>query len=117
MRVKSQKLEWKATSKIGSLDNVKHQPGGGSVKIFDEKYTPRTPSPTNTPTPSKSGSLTPTTDARENGDAYKRSSSAARSEQKSSSTAVRVSTASYGKRPSDGGVNNSNVSHNPKNAV
>lgn len=27
----------KAESKIGSLDNVKHRPGGGEKKIFDDK--------------------------------------------------------------------------------
>lgn len=26
------------SSRVGSLDNVKHKPGGGLVKIFDEKY-------------------------------------------------------------------------------
>jgi len=30
-------LEIKAHSKIGSMDNVKHRPGGGEVKIFDDK--------------------------------------------------------------------------------
>lgn len=60
VRVRTQKLEWKVTSKVGSLDNVKHQPGGGTVKIFDEKYAKgaKTPSPVTTPTPgSKSGSF------------------------------------------------------------
>lgn len=36
-QIESQKLEFKAQSKIGSLDNVKHKPGGGEVKIFDDK--------------------------------------------------------------------------------
>lgn len=27
----------KVESKIGSLDNVKHRPGGGDKKIFDDK--------------------------------------------------------------------------------
>ena len=31
------KLEVKAKSKIGSLDNMKHKPGGGDKKIFDDK--------------------------------------------------------------------------------
>ena len=39
VRVATQKLEWNAKSKVGSLDNVKHAPGGGNVRIFDEKYT------------------------------------------------------------------------------
>lgn len=30
-------MDIKAQSKIGSLDNVKHKPGGGDVKIFDDK--------------------------------------------------------------------------------
>lgn len=38
LKVQSQKLEWKVTSRIGSLANVKHKPGGGAIKIFDEKY-------------------------------------------------------------------------------
>lgn len=33
----NQKIEIKAQSKIGSLDNVKHRPGGGDKKIFDDK--------------------------------------------------------------------------------
>lgn len=35
--IEDQKFEIKAQSKIGSLDNVKHKPGGGEVKIFDDK--------------------------------------------------------------------------------
>lgn len=30
-------MEIKAQSKVGSLDNVKYKPGGGEVKIFDDK--------------------------------------------------------------------------------
>jgi microtubule-associated protein tau len=37
LQVESQKLEFKAESKVGSLANVKHKPGGGDVKIFDDK--------------------------------------------------------------------------------
>lgn len=37
LQIETQKLEFKAQSKIGSLDNVKHKPGGGEVKIFDDK--------------------------------------------------------------------------------
>lgn len=33
----NQKLEVHAAPKIGSLDNVKHKPGGGDRKIFDDK--------------------------------------------------------------------------------
>lgn len=36
-QIESQKLEFKAQSKVGSLDNVKHKPKGGDVKIFDDK--------------------------------------------------------------------------------
>lgn len=39
LKVKTEKLEWKVQSKVGSLDNVKHKAGGGQVQIFDEKYT------------------------------------------------------------------------------
>lgn len=38
VKIASQKLEWNVKSKVGSLDNVKHVPKGGNVKIFDEKY-------------------------------------------------------------------------------
>jgi microtubule-associated protein tau len=38
LKVKTEKLEWKVQSKVGSLDNVKHKPGGGQIQIFDEKY-------------------------------------------------------------------------------
>lgn len=31
-----QKIDIKAESKIGSLDNVKHKPGGGDKKIFND---------------------------------------------------------------------------------
>lgn len=37
LQIESQKLEFKAESKVGSLANVKHKPGGGDVKIFDDK--------------------------------------------------------------------------------
>lgn len=36
-QIQTQKLEIKAQSKVGSLDNVKHKPGGGEKKIFDDK--------------------------------------------------------------------------------
>lgn len=32
-----QKVDIKAESKIGSLDNVKHKPGGGDKKIFNDR--------------------------------------------------------------------------------
>ena len=41
IKVVHQKLEWKVTSKVGSLDNVKHRPGGGQIQIFDDKYSSR----------------------------------------------------------------------------
>ena len=31
----SQKLDWKASSKVGSTDNKKHKPGGGQIKVID----------------------------------------------------------------------------------
>ncbi|CAO4368138.1 unnamed protein product [Caenorhabditis nigoni] len=37
VQILSQKLNWKAESKVGSKDNMNHRPGGGNVKIFDEK--------------------------------------------------------------------------------
>lgn len=36
-QIEEQKIEVKAQSKIGSLENVKHKPGGGDKKIFDDK--------------------------------------------------------------------------------
>lgn len=37
--MENRKLEFKekAQSKIGSMDNMKHKPGGGEKKIFDDK--------------------------------------------------------------------------------
>ena len=32
-KIKSEKLEWKASSKVGSTDNMKHKPAGGNVKV------------------------------------------------------------------------------------
>ncbi|KAJ1346370.1 hypothetical protein KIN20_001136 [Parelaphostrongylus tenuis] len=37
VQILDQKLEWHATSKIGSRDNINHKPGGGNVQIFDER--------------------------------------------------------------------------------
>lgn len=36
-QIQTQKVELKAQSKVGSLDNIKHKPGGGERKIFDDK--------------------------------------------------------------------------------
>lgn len=37
VQIEEHKLEIKAQSKVGSLDNVKYKPGGGDKKIFDDK--------------------------------------------------------------------------------
>lgn len=37
IQIQTQKIDIKAQSKIGSMDNVKHRPGGGDKKIFDDK--------------------------------------------------------------------------------
>jgi hypothetical protein len=37
LQIINEKLEVKAESKIGSLDNVGHKPGGGEKKIYDDK--------------------------------------------------------------------------------
>jgi hypothetical protein len=37
LQIENQKLEFKAQSKVGSLANVKYRPGGGDIKIFDDK--------------------------------------------------------------------------------
>lgn len=36
-QIQTQKIDIKAESKIGSLDNVKHKPGGGDKKIFNDR--------------------------------------------------------------------------------
>jgi hypothetical protein len=33
LQIESQKLEWKASSKIGSLNNTGHKAGGGEKKV------------------------------------------------------------------------------------
>lgn len=33
IEIKSEKLEFKVQSKIGSLDNIKHVPGGGAKRV------------------------------------------------------------------------------------
>ena len=33
LQIESKKVEWKAESRIGSLDNAKHNPGGGDKKV------------------------------------------------------------------------------------
>jgi len=35
--IESKKLEWKVESKIGSLDNAAHKPGGGEKKVINDK--------------------------------------------------------------------------------
>ena len=32
-QIEDRKLDWAAESKVGSLDNVKHKPGGGDKKV------------------------------------------------------------------------------------
>lgn len=59
VRVITQKLDWNVRSKIGSLDNVKHVPGGGNVKIFDEKYSNSIRSGETTPSATSSTTTTP----------------------------------------------------------
>lgn len=57
-QIQTHKVEIHATSKVGSLNNVKHKPGGGEKKIFDDKdylkniehpVTPSQPSQVTTP--------------------------------------------------------------------
>lgn len=36
-QIESQKLKWNVTSKVGSLDNKDHKPGGGDKKIESQK--------------------------------------------------------------------------------
>ena len=34
-QIESKKLDWNVTSKVGSLDNAQHKPGGGEKKVSD----------------------------------------------------------------------------------
>jgi microtubule-associated protein tau len=36
--IQVQKLDWKANSKVGSTDNIKHKPGGGRVKVIQQLF-------------------------------------------------------------------------------
>lgn len=36
-QIQTVKVDIRAQSKVGSMDNVKHRPGGGAKKIFDDK--------------------------------------------------------------------------------
>lgn len=36
-QIENKKLDFQVQSKIGSLSNIKHKPGGGDKKIFDDK--------------------------------------------------------------------------------
>lgn len=49
VKIFSERPKIEAKSKVGSLDNIKHKPGGGQVKVFSEK--------TNIVAKSKVGSL------------------------------------------------------------
>ena len=33
LQIESKKLDWNVTSKVGSLDNAQHKPGGGEKKV------------------------------------------------------------------------------------
>ena len=35
-QIENHKLDLKVQSKVGSLDNVKHRPGGGDKKVFND---------------------------------------------------------------------------------
>ena len=37
VQIHSQKVKISTGSRIGSLQNIKHKPGGGTKKIFDDK--------------------------------------------------------------------------------
>lgn len=37
VRIQTQKLNWQAKSKVGSLDNKQHTPGGGKLKVESRK--------------------------------------------------------------------------------
>jgi len=33
VQIENKKLEWKAESKVGSMDNARHKPGGGEKRV------------------------------------------------------------------------------------
>jgi len=33
LQIESKKLDWNVASKVGSLDNAQHRPGGGEKKV------------------------------------------------------------------------------------
>ena len=33
LQIESQKLDWSVSSKVGSMDNAQHKPGGGEKKV------------------------------------------------------------------------------------
>ncbi len=37
VQIENRKLDWKVESRIGSLDNAQHKPGGGDKKVFHIK--------------------------------------------------------------------------------
>ncbi len=39
VQIANRKLDWKVESRIGSLDNAQHKPGGGDKKVSLEIYT------------------------------------------------------------------------------
>lgn len=56
-QIENKKIELNVQSKVGSLDNVKHRPGGGDKKIFDDKdYLKQKTSTLNSENQSLSGS-------------------------------------------------------------
>ena len=37
LQIHNERVEFQVSSRVGSLQNMKHQPGGGDKKIFDDK--------------------------------------------------------------------------------
>ena len=74
-KILEQKLEWKASSRIASLENIKHRPGGGTVRIFNERYSGRSMSEVRKPAssqprqPSQLRCTSPTSANKPNGQA------------------------------------------------
>lgn len=60
IKVETQKLKWNAKSKVGSLENKLHQPGGGNVKIFNESYVEKGKTTTTTTSNDTSADLSQT---------------------------------------------------------
>ena len=65
-QIENRKIELKVQSKVGSLDNVKHRPGGGQKKVFnDVEYLKQMSETSGAQLMAKSATETPNSSRRE----------------------------------------------------